>query len=37
MATLKSLTPVIIVDDIEPCAEFWTSRVGFRANQSGAG
>ncbi|HEY4305273.1 MAG TPA: VOC family protein [Gemmatimonadaceae bacterium] len=29
MATLKSLTPVIIVDDIEPCAEFWITRVGF--------
>jgi uncharacterized glyoxalase superfamily protein PhnB len=29
MATLKSLTPVLIVDEIEPCAEFWTSRVGF--------
>ena len=29
MATLKSLTPVLIVDEVEPCAEFWTSRVGF--------
>ncbi len=29
MTTLKSLTPVLIVDAVEPCAEFWTSRVGF--------
>jgi uncharacterized glyoxalase superfamily protein PhnB len=29
MATLKSLTPVLIVDEVEPCTEFWTSRVGF--------
>jgi uncharacterized glyoxalase superfamily protein PhnB len=29
MASLKSLTPVLIVDEVEPCAEFWTSRVGF--------
>jgi uncharacterized glyoxalase superfamily protein PhnB len=29
MATLKTLTPVLIVDEVEPCVEFWTSRVGF--------
>jgi uncharacterized glyoxalase superfamily protein PhnB len=29
MATLKSLTPVLIVDSVEPCTEFWTSRLGF--------
>ena len=27
--TLKSLTPVLIVDEVEPCAEFWVERVGF--------
>ena len=26
---LKALTPVLIVDAVEPCAEFWTSRLGF--------
>lgn len=28
-ASLKSLTPVLIVDEVEPCAEFWVKRVGF--------
>lgn len=28
-AKLKSLTPVLIVDAVEPCVEFWTSRLGF--------
>jgi uncharacterized glyoxalase superfamily protein PhnB len=28
-AKLKSLTPVLIVDEVEPCVEFWTSRLGF--------
>jgi uncharacterized glyoxalase superfamily protein PhnB len=28
-AKLKALTPVLIVDEVEPCAEFWTSRLGF--------
>ncbi|HEX4682542.1 MAG TPA: VOC family protein [Gemmatimonadaceae bacterium] len=28
-ATLKALTPVLIVDAVEPCAEFWTRRLGF--------
>ena len=26
---LKSLTPVLIVDEVEPCVEFWMSRLGF--------
>lgn len=26
---MKKLTPVLIVDRVEPCAEFWTSRLGF--------
>jgi uncharacterized glyoxalase superfamily protein PhnB len=27
---MKKLTPVLTVDRVEPCAEFWTSRLGFR-------
>lgn len=26
---LKQLTPVLIVDVVEPCIEFWTARLGF--------
>ena len=26
---LKQLTPVIIVDAVEPCLPFWTDRLGF--------
>ncbi len=26
----KKLTPVYVVDRIEPCVEFWVSRFGFR-------
>ncbi len=26
---LKQLTPVLIVDLVEPCIEFWTERLGF--------
>jgi hypothetical protein len=28
-ATLKSLTPVLIVDAVEPCADFWMQKLGF--------
>ena len=28
-AKLKTLTPVLIVDEVEPCAEFWMTRLGF--------
>ena len=28
--TMKKLTPVLVVDRVEPCAEFWTGRLGFR-------
>jgi uncharacterized glyoxalase superfamily protein PhnB len=28
-AKLKSLTPVLIVDEVEPCVAFWTSHLGF--------
>jgi uncharacterized glyoxalase superfamily protein PhnB len=27
--TLKRLTPVLIVDQVEPCLGFWTDRFGF--------
>jgi uncharacterized glyoxalase superfamily protein PhnB len=27
--TLKSLTPVLIVDRVEPCLDFWVDRLGF--------
>lgn len=27
--TLKSLTPVLIVDAVEPCVKFWMNRLGF--------
>jgi uncharacterized glyoxalase superfamily protein PhnB len=26
---LKQLTPVLIVDSVEPCIKFWTDRLGF--------
>ena len=28
--TLKQLTPVLIVDAVEPCIKFWTDRLGFQ-------
>src|SRR4029078_13342433 len=28
-ATLKSLTPVLIVDAVEPCVQFWIDKLGF--------
>ena len=28
---LKKLTPVLVVDRVEPCIEFWTGRLGFQA------
>ncbi|HEY4734538.1 MAG: VOC family protein [Gemmatimonadaceae bacterium] len=31
-ATLKQLTPVLIVDAVEPCIKFWTDRLGFTVN-----
>ena len=27
---LKHLTPVLVVDQVEPCLKFWTERFGFR-------
>ena len=27
--TLKSLTPVLIVDAVEPCVQFWIEKLGF--------
>ncbi len=28
---LKKLTPVLVVDSVEPCIRFWTERFGFAA------
>jgi hypothetical protein len=28
-STMKKLTPVLVVDDIEPCLPFWIDRLGF--------
>ena len=30
VATMKSLTPVVIVDTVEPCVTFWPDTLGFR-------
>jgi uncharacterized glyoxalase superfamily protein PhnB len=27
---MKSVTPVMVVEEIEPCIEFWTKRLGFQ-------
>lgn len=27
--TMKSVTPVLIVDAVEPCVAFWTEKLGF--------
>jgi uncharacterized glyoxalase superfamily protein PhnB len=27
---MKSVTPVMVVEEIEPCMEFWTKRLGFQ-------
>jgi len=29
-ASLKQLTPVLIVDSVEPCLKFWVDRLGFK-------
>jgi uncharacterized glyoxalase superfamily protein PhnB len=29
--SLKQLTPVLVVDSVEPCLAFWTDRFGFKA------
>ena len=28
---LRHLTPVLVVDEVEPCLRFWTDRLGFTA------
>ena len=30
MMTMKKLTPVVLVEEIEPCLPFWTERLGFQ-------
>ena len=27
---VKRITPVLYVEEIEPCVDFWTSRFGFQ-------
>ena len=29
MSTMKKLTPVLVVEEIEPCLPFWIERLGF--------
>jgi uncharacterized glyoxalase superfamily protein PhnB len=29
MMTVQKITPVLLVDDVEPCVKFWTERLGF--------
>jgi uncharacterized glyoxalase superfamily protein PhnB len=29
---MKKLTPILVVDAIEPCLPFWTERLGFTVN-----
>jgi uncharacterized glyoxalase superfamily protein PhnB len=31
---LKQLTPVLIVEAVEPCIKFWTDRLGFEVTNS---
>src|ERR1044072_7397754 len=28
---LRHLTPVLVVDEVEPCVRFWTGKLGFTA------
>jgi uncharacterized glyoxalase superfamily protein PhnB len=28
-ATIKKITPILFAEEIEPCIEFWTRRMGF--------
>jgi hypothetical protein len=27
--TVKKITPVLLVEDVEPCVKFWMDRLGF--------
>jgi uncharacterized glyoxalase superfamily protein PhnB len=27
---VKRITPILLVDEVEPCASFWTERLGFQ-------
>ena len=29
---MAALTPILVVDEIEPCLPFWTERLGFQKN-----
>src|ERR1700674_5291444 len=28
--TVKKLTPILFVEDVEPCVKFWVERLGFQ-------
>ena len=30
MVHVKRITPVLLVEDVEPCLKFWTERMGFK-------
>ena len=32
---MKKVTPILVVDAIEPCLAFWTERLGFAATADG--
>jgi uncharacterized glyoxalase superfamily protein PhnB len=34
---LQHLSPVLVVDDVEPCLRFWTDRFGFTAENQVSG
>ena len=34
---LSQLTPVMVVDAVEPCLKFWVDRLGFVVDEPGAG
>ena len=32
---LQHLSPVLVVDEVEPCLRFWTDRLGFTGRGEG--
>jgi len=36
LPSLKHLTPVLVVDRVEPCLSFWTERLGFAVEHQAA-
>ena len=35
--TVKKITAVLLVDEVEPCVKFWKERLGFEGNRSPRG